>query len=90
MEGFSTYKGHKNSKEKFKGINEYFLSNTENYFVVNNSSDKSAENINMTFISGLDYKHTHCVTNHADVCPLLHVNQCTRVQILTEHVPVEL
>lgn len=45
---------------------------------------------NMTFISGLDHKYTQCKTNHTDVCPILHVDQCTRVQVLTEHVAIEL
>lgn len=51
---------------------------------------KSAENTNTTFPFGPDDKHTQSVTNHADVSPSLHVDHRTRVQVLPEHVAVEL
>lgn len=46
-------------------------------------------NMNVAFIV-IDYEQTQWVTYDTDVCPLRHVNQCMRVQILFEHVTIEL
>lgn len=76
MEGFSICKGHKKQKRELSKLNKWVI-NLEN-------------NTNVAFIDWPDYEQTQGVTYDTDVGPLRHVDQCMRVQILSEHVTIEL